>query len=157
MDELRVIIAEEERTTAYFTFSSRMRPSVHEFRIYGSKNGLILDQDHEVLLRLRGSKFKSYADHFIPPVLFAKQHLANLVHNAKLFLSREFHMDSGINFLIESFYRSIREDGPVPIPYREIVLTAKIMDAIFDQLSAGRSQGCFAFQAHQHPLSQIVW
>ena len=40
LDELRVIIAEEERTTAYFTFSSQLKPSVHEFRIYGSKNGL---------------------------------------------------------------------------------------------------------------------
>ncbi len=49
-------------------------------------------------------------------------------------------MDSGIKYLIESFYRSIREDVPVPIPYREILLTARIMDAIFDQLNAGRSQ-----------------
>lgn len=148
VDELRVIIAEESGSTAYFTFSSRMRPSVHEFRIYGSKNGLILDQDHEVLLRLRGSKFKSYADSFIPPVLFAKQHLANLVHNAKLFLSREFHMDSGLHFLIESFYRSIREDGPAPIPYREILLTAKIMDAIFAQLCTNRSQAHLALEAY---------
>ena len=135
VDELRVIVSDNERTTAYFTFSSQMRPLVHEFRIYGPKNGLILDQDHEILLRLRGKKFKSYADHFIPPVLFAKQHLGNLVTNMKLFLKRDFHTDSGLKYLIESFYRSIRQDTAVPIPYREIVLTAKIMDAIFDQLS----------------------
>ena len=49
IDELRVIISEEERTTAYFTFSSQMRPSLHQFRIYGPKNGLILDQDQETL------------------------------------------------------------------------------------------------------------
>src|SRR2546429_1916413 len=58
IDELRVIIAspgaEGDRTTAYFTFSSQMRPSVHEFRLYGPKNGLILDQDHETLITLRG-------------------------------------------------------------------------------------------------------
>ena len=35
VDELRVIIAEDERTTAYFTFSSQMRPSLHQFRLYG--------------------------------------------------------------------------------------------------------------------------
>ena len=90
VDELRVIICEEERTTAYFTFSSQMRPSVHEFRIYGSKNGLILDQDHEVLLRLRGAKFKSYADHFIAPVLFAKQHLGNLLEERKIIPGQRF-------------------------------------------------------------------
>jgi predicted dehydrogenase len=139
VDELRVIISDVERTTAYFTFSSQMRPSLHEFRIYGPKNGLILDQTHEIVLRLRGAKFKSYADHFIPPLLFAKQHLGNLRVNFKSFLARDFHMDSGMKCLIESFYRSIRGEGPVPIAYREILLTARIMDAIFDQLKAGRT------------------
>ena len=148
VDELRVMISEEERTTAYFTFSSQMKPLLQEFRIYGSKNGLILDQNHEVLLRLRGTKFKSYADNFIPPVLFAKQHLGNLLGNARLFLARDFHMDSGMKYLIESFYRSIREDASVPIPYREIILTATIMDAIFDQLSVDRLESHLSSQAH---------
>jgi predicted dehydrogenase len=145
VDELRVIITDSARTTAYFTFSSQMRPSLHDFRIYGPKNGLVLDQDHEIVLRLRGTKFKSYADFFVPPVLFAKQHLSNLLRNAKLFLARDFHMDAGMKVLIESFYRSIREDTPVPIPYREILLTARIMDMIFDQLRdqvADRSVAC---------------
>jgi len=47
VDELRVIIYEQECTTAYFTFSSQMRPSLHQFRVYGPKNGLLLDQDTE--------------------------------------------------------------------------------------------------------------
>jgi predicted dehydrogenase len=153
IDELRVIISEEERTTAYFTFSSQARPSLHEFRIYGPKNGLLLDQNHEVLLRLSGAKFKSYADNFIPPVLFAKQHLDNLFGNVKLFMNRNFQMDSGMKCLIESFYRSIRHDDPLPIPYREILLTAKIMDAIFDQVRVGRPKGPSEFQAHPVALA----
>jgi hypothetical protein len=44
-------------------------------------------------------------------------------------------MKSGMKFLTESFYRSIVEGTPVPIPYREILLTARIMDDIFAQLS----------------------
>ena len=71
-------------------------------------------------------------ENFIPPVLFAKQHLRTFRKNARLFCQSDFHMDSGMKYLIESFYRSIREDAPVPIPYREILLTARIMDAIFD-------------------------
>jgi predicted dehydrogenase len=133
-DELRVMILDGEKTTAYFTFSSQMKPSQQEFRIYGSKNGISLDQNHEIVLRLRGNKFKSYADNFVPPVLFARQHLENLLHNARLFLSRDFQMDAGMKYLIDLFYRSIREDTPVPISYREIVLTAKIMDSIFSQI-----------------------
>jgi predicted dehydrogenase len=151
VDELRVIICEEERTTAYFTFSSQMRPSIHQFRIYGPKNGLVLDQDHETLLKLRGAKFKSYADHFIPPVLFAKQHLRNLLGNLSLFLRKDFHMDSSMKYLIEGFYRSVRENAPLPIPYRQILLTARIMDAIFDQLGAVQPHGRLALQAHPVP------
>jgi predicted dehydrogenase len=146
MDELRVVISDTKRTTAYFTFSSQMRPSLQEFRIYGLKNGLVLDQNHEIVLRLPGAKFKSYADHFIPPVLFAKQHLGNLLGNVRLFLANDFHMDAGVKVLVESFYRSIRENSPVPIPYREILLTAKIMDAIFDQLRGLQPNGGLAFQ-----------
>jgi hypothetical protein len=139
IDELRVIVSDEQKTTAYFTFSSQMKPSLQEFRIFGPKNGLSLDQNHEILLRLRGTKFKSYADHFVPPVLFAKQNIENLSRNVRSFLARDFHMDSGMKYLIESFYSSIRQDTPVPIPYRQILLTARIMDAIFDEIRVGRS------------------
>ena len=140
VDELRVIVTEDERMTAYFTFSSQMRPSLHQFRIYGHKNGLQLDQDDETLIRLQGKRYTSYLQHFVPPVIFAKQYLGNLVCNARLFLARDFHMKSGMKYLIESFYRSIVENGPVPIPYREIVLTARIMDAIFEQCNVRRPQ-----------------
>jgi predicted dehydrogenase len=156
VDELRVIISEQERTTAYFTFSSQARPSLHEFRIYGPKNGLLLDQNHESLLRLRGTKFKSYADYFIPPVLFAKQHIGNLNLNIRSFLARDFHMESGMKYLIESFYRSILEDTPVPIPYQQILLTAKIMDAIFDQLIARQSHEAMTSQTNPIALGMTV-
>jgi len=156
IDELRVIVAEDERTTAYFTFSTQMRPSVHDFRIFGSKNGLYLDQDHDILLKLRGEKYKSYADKFIPSIQFAKQHLANLFTNAKLFLRNDFHMDSGMRYLIQSFHRSVREDTPVPIPYREILLTARIMDEIFKQVYARRSDHDRQIQAKENEPLQVL-
>jgi predicted dehydrogenase len=149
IDELRVIISEEERTTAYFTFSSQMKPSIHEVRVYGSKNGLALDQDHDILLKLRGDKYKSYADKFVPPAQFAKQYLDNLITNVRMFLSNDFHMDSGMKYLMESFYNSIREGAPVPIPYREILLTTRIMGEIFEKLVTKRAQDQLAFQATQ--------
>jgi predicted dehydrogenase len=140
IDELRVIISEEQRTTAYFTFSSQMRPSIHQFRIYGVKNGLILDQDQETLLKLRGERYKSFAEMFVPPVTFAGQYLGNLKTNLGTFLRKDFHMKSGMKYLIESFYQSIVDGTPVPIAYREILLTARIMDSIFAQLDAQTSQ-----------------
>jgi predicted dehydrogenase len=135
IDELRVILSEESGTTAYFTFSSQMRPGLHAFTIYGKKNGLMLDQDQEVLIKLRGKRHKSYAEKFIPPVSIARQGLSNLRTNIGLFLKRDFHMKSGMHYLISSFYRSIDANEPIPIPYAEILRTARIMDAIFEQLN----------------------
>src|ERR1700680_115691 len=82
IDEVRVIICDQNRTTAYFTFSSQMRPSLHYFRIYGDKNGLELDQDQETLIKVRGERYKSYAEKFIPPLQFAAQYLENFKINA---------------------------------------------------------------------------
>lgn len=138
IDELRVLMTSERGATAYFTFSSQMKPSIHEFRIFGPKNGLVLDQDHEILIRLRGAKYKSFADKFIPPVQFAWQNLRAAGQSIHLFLTRDFHVDSGLKYLIESFYTSIRTDGVIPIPYAEILQTARIMEEIFEQLNAAQ-------------------
>ena len=134
VDELRVMIKEVGATTAYFTFSSQMRPGLHQFRIYGPKNGLVLDQDQETLFKLRGTRYKSYGEKFIPPVLMAKQNLQNLSTNLRSFLARDFHMKAGMKCLIESFYASITQGSESPIPYREILLTVRIMGSIFAQL-----------------------
>jgi predicted dehydrogenase len=140
VDELRVILCEEDCTTAYFTFSSQARPSIHQFRVFGPKNGLFLDQDQETVIKLRGGRFKSYGEKCLPSIIFAGQHLENVVYNVRTFLARDFQMKSGMKYLIESFYRSIVHNTDVPIPYREIMRTARIMDAIFAQLDARRSQ-----------------
>jgi predicted dehydrogenase len=134
VDELRVIVSEKSRMTAYFTFSSQMRPSLHQFRIFGPKNGLVLDQDNETLIKLRGARYKSYLEQFLPPFAFAKQYVGNALGNMRTFLANDFQMKAGMKHLIESFYRSITEGTPSPIPYREILLTSQIMDSIFEQL-----------------------
>lgn len=133
VDELRVIISEEEGATAYFTFSTQMRPVLHQFRVYGPENGLVLDQDNETVIKLRGARHKSYLEQFVPPWSFAKQYIGNASRNMMTFLRADFHGKSGMKYLIESLYQSIREDGPPPIPYDQILRTSRIMDAIFVQ------------------------
>jgi predicted dehydrogenase len=135
VDELRTIIHGADGTTAYFTFSSQMRPGLHGFHIYGPKNGLVLDQDQETLIKLHGTRRKSYAEKFIPPLEIASQHLKNVSVNLRTFLRNDFHMKSGMKYLIESFYRSITDGAPEPISYREIIRTARIMDTIFKSLN----------------------
>lgn len=134
IDELRVIIYDNSNMTAYFTFSTQMRPALRQFRIYGPKNGLAVDHHQQTLIKIRGSMYKSYLEKFIPHYDFAVQYAANSLKNMNNFLKRDFHMKSGMKYLIESFYRSVFDDTPPPISYREIILTAKIMDSIFAQI-----------------------
>jgi len=134
VDELRVILADESGTTAYFTFSSRMRPSVHQFRIFGPRNGLVIDQDNETLIRLPGKRYKSFAEHFLAPLVLAKEYVGNTVRSIRLFLANDFHQKASLKYLLEGFYRSITEGAALPISYREILLTSRIMDSIFEQL-----------------------
>lgn len=154
-DELRLIVADGESATAYFTFSSQMRPSLHQFRIYGPTNGLLLDDDEHTVIKLRGERYKSYAEKFIPPVAMAGQYLGNALENMKLFLKRDFSMKAGMRNLIKAFYHSITEGGPVPVPYREIVLTCRIMETIFNQLGQ-KAESPVAQRAADQPASSLA-
>ncbi len=142
-DELRAIIKDSAGVTAYFTFSTQIRPALHQFRIYGSKNGIIVDHDQQTLVRLGGIRRKSYLEKFVSPMVLAKEYASNVKYNAMQFAKRDFHMKAGMKYLIENFYKSISEDAPLPIPYREILLTARIMDDIFSQIdrTAGSDNG----------------
>ena len=134
-DELRAIIHDEDRMTAYFTFSTQMNPAIHQLRVYGPKNSLIVDDLHQTVVKVAGN-FKSYLNHFIPPLVDAKQSIANSVSNMKRFVKRDWYFEQGRKNLIEKFYRSVTHNEPVPIPYSEIVVTSKIMDEIFRHLSS---------------------
>ena len=141
VDELRVIIRDDDDTTAYFTFSSQMRPLLNQFRLYGARNGLLLDEQQQTVVKLRGAPFKSYLERFVPPMILARQYMANVAQNGGRFLASDFHMEAGKKELITAFYRSIVEGGPPPIPYREILLTARLMDAIFEQVAPSPREG----------------
>jgi predicted dehydrogenase len=140
IDELRVIIKDNDGATAYFTFSSQMKPTLHQFRIYGPRNALIVDDDNQFVIELSGMRYKSYLEQFIPPLIYAKQYLANSWNNVRKFVKRDFHSNSGMKFLIESFYRSVTDGAPLPISFREILLTSRIMDLIFEQLESDRTK-----------------
>lgn len=139
VDELRVTICDSLQTTAYFTFSSQISPALHQFRVYGPKNSLIADHEHQTLIMVPQKRYKSYLNQFIPPFTDAKQYFKNGCRNIKRFLKREFHAESGIYFLINSFYKALTENTPLPIPYRDIILTSRIMDKIFKQLECEKS------------------
>jgi len=134
IDELRVIILDGHRTTAYFTFSSQLSPALHQFRVFGPKNSLLADHERQMLVRIPKKSYRSYLNQFIPPFTEAGQHAASGCRNIGRFLRRQFHAESGLHFLIGEFYKSFTENAPLPIPYRDILMTSRIMDEVFNQL-----------------------
>jgi predicted dehydrogenase len=140
IDELRVIINDSETTSAYFTFSSQMKPSAHQFTIYGPANGVRIDNDTQSLIKMTGREYKSFLNQFLPPYQMARQYRRNSTGNIRKFLKSDFHYNSGLKFLIESFYRSITHDEPLPFTYKEILLTNLIMDRIFEQIYTDKQE-----------------
>jgi len=136
IDEVRVIIRDEDSMTAYFTFSSQIKPVPYQLRLYGPKNSLIVDDEHQTLIKIDNKEYKSYLRYFIPPFGYAKQYIENVSKNFRKFIKKDFHLpnDAALKTLIESFYASITENVPLPLSYKEIILTTKIMDAIFEQV-----------------------
>ena len=135
-DEVRVIIRDENNTTAYFTFSSQIKPVPHQLRLYGRKNSLIVDDDHQIVIKVDNKEYKSYLKYFVPPFQYAKQYIGNFTGNFRNFLKKDFHLpnDAALKTLIETFYQAIDGKTPLPLSYREILLTSKIMDEIFNQI-----------------------
>lgn len=138
IDELRVIISDGEDRTAYFTFSSQIQPRSQQFRIYGPRNSLVL-YDLEQMLVKRPRQYKSFLNTFCPPFVYARQYRRSGFANIWRFLRRRAHFDAGRRVLFNKFYDSVQRGTPVPIPYKEIIVTARIMDAVFEQLSGSPS------------------
>lgn len=137
VDELRVII-HDNATTAYFTFSTQIKPLTRLFRIYGNKNALMFDDMHQILTKMVGTNYVSFLNQFYPPLLYGKRYLASSINNIWKFLRSDLHFDHGRRTLIKSFYSSVRNNTEPPIPYHEIILTSRIMDSIFSQIYGGQ-------------------
>ena len=140
MDELRVLLQDKHGTTAQFCFSTQFKPALNRLRIYGPRNSLTVDILTGTLVRNPGASYKSYLTYFIPPLKNAREYLRNARINITNFLRRRLYQDFGMTELVRRFYDSIRLDAPSPIPYREIILTARIMDEIFAQVYPAQGQ-----------------
>lgn len=138
LDELRVHIRDKTGTTAYFCFSTQIKPGLNHLLICGPQNSIRVDHGSGAIIRSRNRGFKSYLTFFVPPLLGAWEHLTNAGRNLADFVSGKLYQDSGMTELIGKFYDSIQTENPPPIPYREILLTARIMDEVFAQIYGDR-------------------
>ena len=133
LDELRVSIRDENGTTAFFCFSTQIK-GVNQLRLYGPDNSLVADIITGSLVRTKRGAFKSYLTYVVPPLQQVEEHLRNGVRNVIDFLRQRLHQDFGMKELIDVFIIVSAPEIEPPIPYREIVLTARIMDEVFAQV-----------------------
>jgi predicted dehydrogenase len=157
MDELRVLMQDKSGTTAFFSFSTQVK-GLNQLRLYGPTNSITADIVTGSLVRNTSRSYKSYLTYFIPPLRNAREHFQNARRNVANFARRRLYQDFGMTELIKRFYDSIRVGEPVPIPYREIILTAKIMDEIFAQIYPNRLHSPTARQGDEmdSPLFSAV-
>jgi predicted dehydrogenase len=133
LDELRVSIRDKSGTTAFFCFSTQIK-QLNQLRIYGRSGSITADISSGSLIRNENCSYKSYLTYFVPPLKNAHEHFRNARVNLANFLRKRLYQDFGMKELMERFYNGIREGGDPPIPYRQIILTARIMDEIFAQV-----------------------
>jgi predicted dehydrogenase len=144
LDELRAVIRDKNGMTALFCFSTQIK-GLNQLRVYGPAGSITADIISGSLVRNSSRAYKSYLTYFLPPLKNARQHLRNARLNLTNFVCRRLYQDFGMKELVERFYNSIRKNSPPPIPYREIILTARIMDEIFAQIYPRRGQQRAAF------------
>jgi predicted dehydrogenase len=141
-DELRVMVIGENKS-AYATLSSHSRPLRHSLTFYGTKNTAYLDFSNSTITLSRDSVWPGVLGRLASPFAQGWQHIREGRRNVLRFARSEYHFFEGFDYLLSEFYGSIAHDLPVPIPYREILRVATMIDEIARQLRGEEARkGC---------------
>jgi len=139
LNELRVMLFDQDRS-AYVTLTSHARPVAHLLTVYGTKRTARLDFEAGTIIwsspaALPGP-FGRLSCIFGDGIQCFREGTQNVLRCVR----GDYHTLSGLNFLINAFYESIRNDTPVPVSYHEILKVAAISDAVFAQLGTEHSR-----------------
>jgi hypothetical protein len=137
-DELRVLI-QGERVSGYATFSSHVRPAAQFVRVCGTKNTLCVDYVARTVALEAGTVLPSAFGRLLIPFQDSLSLLREGARNLLRFAASEYGFFAGLQRLISLFYRSIEDDGPVPISHRDILRISQLMDRIFQQLEGSHA------------------
>ncbi|HMF60164.1 MAG TPA: Gfo/Idh/MocA family oxidoreductase, partial [Vicinamibacterales bacterium] len=137
-DELRVMFV-DANISAFATFTSQAQPLAHFLNVYGTKNSARLDFETGTItfgsMTVLPGPFGRLSRTFAQSSQYFRQGTKNAVR----FVRSDYHALAGLNFLIDAFYESIRQDAPVPVPYQDILKVAAMTEAVFAQLEAESS------------------
>jgi predicted dehydrogenase len=132
LDELRVMVL-GGGVSAYLTFCSHARPVSHFVRVYGTKNIVHVDFAFRTMAIEPVQTVPTAFGRLLPPIKASWNSLGRAARNVREFTRSRFHYFEGMNRLLSLFYDCIEHNGPVPIPYADILRVSRIMDEIFVQ------------------------
>ncbi len=148
VDEIRAIIFCKNNLTINFVFSTQLAACDNKMTIYSKNATISVDSTNRITTGYRLKGYKSFLRYFLMPLAYAKLLRKNSWRNIKRFLKSEFHMGYGMREMTRLFYQSIKTNSPLPISYKEIQITANIMDSIFSQYPDR--------QTREHPAAHSV-
>jgi predicted dehydrogenase len=128
--ELRILLRGAE-TTASLVSSCAARPVQRVTRVYGTLQSVEVDLDGRLVRSYPAPKLRGALSRIEIPYRHLREARRHFWRAVRRFLKNEIHYFTGMRNLFEQFYRAIIEQGPPPIPYREIRRVTAIMDGIF--------------------------
>jgi predicted dehydrogenase len=133
-DELRLML-QGDAASASGVFSSHIRPAAHYQRVFGTKNILTADFVSRTVTLESQASLPSAIGRLVPAFEHAIGYAREGFRNVGRFARSDFHFFAGLVTLIERFYRSILDDGPVPIPHRDILWVSARLEDVVSQLA----------------------
>lgn len=137
-DELRVVLS-GERTTFHGTFSAHARPLGHSVRVHGTRATAHADFVARTVTLEPDATLPGALGRVVPAFQHGARYLREGTRNLGRFARSDLHFFAGLNRLLRSFYESIANDTPPPIPYGDILRVSAWLDEIFRQVPQARA------------------
>jgi predicted dehydrogenase len=137
-DEVRVILVDTS-VSAFATFTSHARPVAHFLNVYGTKSTVRLDFDIGTITLAPTTALPGALGRLSRTFGGGLQYLQQGTTNVVRFVRGEYHTLAGLDFLIDAFYESVRQDSAVPVPYSDILKVAAMTDVVLARLRQGEA------------------
>lgn len=128
--ELRVQLR-GERVTGGLLFTSTTRPYHRITFLYGTKAGLEVDFNAQLIRCYRSEQWPGALGKLESSASRFREAARNLRLTLGKFCGSRLHYFAGMKMLFEQFYQSILNGTPLPIEYAEMLRVTELMDRIF--------------------------
>jgi predicted dehydrogenase len=140
-DELRVqIFDRENKITCSILFVSNAKPVQFVVRYLGSKSSISLNLTEHFWIEESNPKLPGGLGLSVNVRQKANQLKKQFWSNFHAFWTGKHTFFSDMRTLIEEFYTAIEKEGKEPVPYRELIITSRVIDQICNQIKSPGAQ-----------------